>query len=136
MEHRPFRSQSQDDIRETHEHSEVRFPACQVPFLSLGSILRFAVLISVVVFLAGWGDEQPASDGSSLLGRHPGRVAAAASSPGGRWLASAGCESPILIWDMTRRQIDTILEHCPSSTRNLVFSPTASAWPQPIPMAR
>src|SRR5208282_4014992 len=39
------------------------------------------------------------------------------------WLASAGYDSPVLIWDLTRRQIATILEQSPASTLSVAFSP-------------
>ncbi len=123
MERRSARSEIQHDIRETHEQDRVRFSVSHVPFLSFVSILRYAVLIGVVVFLAESWDEKPPSHGSSLLGTHPGKVIAVAFSPNGRWLASAGYYSPVVIWDMTLRQIETILEQSPASTTSVAFSP-------------
>jgi hypothetical protein len=57
MERRSSGWQSQHDIRETHQQDRVRFSVSHVPFLSLGSILRFAVLITGVVFLDCWWDD-------------------------------------------------------------------------------
>jgi WD40 repeat protein len=123
MERRSSRSESQDDIRGTHQQHGMSVSAGRVPFLPLGSIPRSVALIIVVLFLLCWSDEKPASRGNSLLGTHPGKVTAVAYSPNGRWLASAGYYSPVVIWDMTLRQIDTILEKSPATTLSLAFSP-------------
>jgi WD40 repeat protein len=127
MKRRSSRSQCQDDIRGTHQQHGESVSAGRVPFLPLGSILRSVALIIVVVFLLCWSDEKPASRRNSLLGTHPGKVTTVAYAPDGRWIASAGYYSPVVIWDISLRQIDTILENSPATTLSLAFSPNGAS---------
>ena len=66
---------------------------------------------------AGLSREQPPGNTS---GQSDGRGLFPATAAG--W-PSAGYYSPVVIWDVTLRQIDTILENSPATTLSLAFSP-------------
>ena len=122
MKLRSLRTLDRGVLREAKERA-VSSASGPVPSVSVGWLFRSAALITVRVLLAGWWAEKPDSHGNRLLGTHPGEVLAVAFSGDGRWLASGGYNSPVVIWDMTLEERAAILEQSPATTFSAAFSP-------------
>jgi WD40 repeat protein len=97
-----------------------------VPRRSLRSVVRFGVLVAASgLALSFWG-ERPELRAGKALGAHPGVITTVALSPEGHWLASAGYDSPVIIWDLSRREIDAKLGADSFFTVSMAFSADGS----------
>jgi WD40 repeat protein len=116
----------QSEFSGHHETHGVSVPASRLWFLRPGLVLKLILLGAVLVCLMDLWDVKPATDANMVLGIHPGKVMAVASSPDGKWLASGGYNSPVTIWNFAARRIETSLEGSPVSTFSLAFAPDGS----------
>jgi WD40 repeat protein len=114
------------DSSGTTRAGRVSVRACSVPRSRFRSVLNAGGLTALIVLVIHWWGEERTVPADNRLGGDCGPVRAVACSPDGRWLASAGFERPILVWEIPRRDIVKTLQTSASWTRSLVFSPDGS----------
>ena len=75
-----------------------------------GWILRSATALVAIICLVTWWEQGSTPSSDNVVDTRPDKIMALASPPDGRWVASAGYQGSVTIWDMTRRRIEAVLE--------------------------
>jgi WD40 repeat protein len=109
-------------------------PPCgrvRFPFLNWAPIVGLGVLASVLFYLAGGAIRNPREADRNLLGQHINSVESVACDPAGRWLASAGVDRCVYLWDFERRELAMVLDRATESaetfSNRVAFTPDGAA---------
>ena len=102
----------------------------RLPFPRWGSLAALGILAWVLGHLAENSRRGPSTTDGGLLGVHPARVGSVAFDSAGRWLASAGGDGSVYLWDLTRRELSMAFRRAPGQETtfaySLAFSPDGS----------
>jgi WD40 repeat protein len=88
------------------------------------------ILASVFAFLADRMKPDPESADGGLLGTHTAAVQSVAFDPMSRWLASAGLDGSVYLWNLNGREASVVLKRVPGQeatfTTCMAFAPDGS----------
>jgi WD40 repeat protein len=100
------------------------------PILSWGWKAGLCALASALFYAEVWTGQDPAGADRSLLGKHINGVESVAFNPAGRWLASAGSDRSVYVWDLERHELAKVLNRAQASaetlTSRVAFAPDGS----------